>query len=201
MFCPNCGKAGVEGMKFCPQCGQKLMENIEIPKWVEGQLLEGEKVISRLSHGMADYYATDKRLLRFTGKSNCRALEYGKMSITFVRYGLGWSIFRTFAVIFGLLCIGLGILGFVGPTFYSGTTIYHTQAPFEYVLLFWGIGLFCILVPLNSRYGYYQIKGVGIFTQDLKKWQIVRNRWGAGNIDRFVKIVKEGSGRVNERIK
>jgi len=58
VFCPNCGKAGVEGMKFCPQCGQKLMENIEIPKWVEGQLLEGEKVISRLSHGMADYYAT-----------------------------------------------------------------------------------------------------------------------------------------------
>ena len=25
MFCPNCGKAGVEGLKFCPQCGQKLV--------------------------------------------------------------------------------------------------------------------------------------------------------------------------------
>jgi hypothetical protein len=24
MFCPNCGKSGVEGMKFCPQCGQRL---------------------------------------------------------------------------------------------------------------------------------------------------------------------------------
>lgn len=23
-YCPNCGKAGVEGMKFCPQCGQRL---------------------------------------------------------------------------------------------------------------------------------------------------------------------------------
>ena len=23
-YCPNCGKAGVEGMKFCPQCGQSL---------------------------------------------------------------------------------------------------------------------------------------------------------------------------------
>ena len=24
-YCPNCGKAGVEGAKFCPQCGQKLI--------------------------------------------------------------------------------------------------------------------------------------------------------------------------------
>ena len=23
-YCPNCGKAGVEGMKFCPQCGQRI---------------------------------------------------------------------------------------------------------------------------------------------------------------------------------
>ncbi|MCK4435262.1 zinc-ribbon domain-containing protein, partial [Candidatus Bathyarchaeota archaeon] len=23
-YCPNCGKAGVEGMRFCPQCGQRL---------------------------------------------------------------------------------------------------------------------------------------------------------------------------------
>ena len=23
-YCPNCGKAGVEGMKFCPQCGRSL---------------------------------------------------------------------------------------------------------------------------------------------------------------------------------
>jgi len=22
-YCPNCGKAGVEGMKFCPHCGQR----------------------------------------------------------------------------------------------------------------------------------------------------------------------------------
>jgi len=25
-YCPNCGKAGVEGMKFCPQCGQRLSD-------------------------------------------------------------------------------------------------------------------------------------------------------------------------------
>ena len=23
-YCPNCGRAGVEGIKFCPQCGQRL---------------------------------------------------------------------------------------------------------------------------------------------------------------------------------
>ena len=24
-YCPNCGKAGVEGMRFCPECGQSLI--------------------------------------------------------------------------------------------------------------------------------------------------------------------------------
>lgn len=24
MFCPNCGKSEIQGMKFCPQCGQRL---------------------------------------------------------------------------------------------------------------------------------------------------------------------------------
>ena len=33
MFCPSCGKAGIEGMKFCPQCGQSLIgSNLEEKK-------------------------------------------------------------------------------------------------------------------------------------------------------------------------
>jgi hypothetical protein len=32
-YCPNCGKAEVEGMKFCPQCGRSLTgSNLEEKK-------------------------------------------------------------------------------------------------------------------------------------------------------------------------
>ncbi|MFQ6135082.1 MAG: hypothetical protein ACE5KU_04635, partial [Nitrososphaerales archaeon] len=86
------------------------MKSIKIPRWVEERLSEGEKVISKISRGRADYYATDKRLLRFRGKSDCDVLEYDKISITFSKYGLGWKVFRIIAVLFGLLAISLGIL-------------------------------------------------------------------------------------------
>lgn len=170
------------------------MENIEIPKWAKGQLLEGEKVISRLSHGTADYYATDRRLLRFKSKSECDVLEYAKMRITFRKYGLGRSIFRVIAVLIGLLSIGLGVLGFVGPTFHYGTTVMHTQAPLEVSLLLWVVGLFLIVGALNFHYAYYQIEGLGLDNKNLKEWRIVRNRWGSAKADRFARIVKEVLG-------
>jgi len=85
------------------------MEHIKVPKWVEEQLLDGEKAVSKISSGsrlnMVDYFATDKRLLRFSGKSDCEVLEYSKASITFKKYGLGTSSFRVFALVFGLLVI------------------------------------------------------------------------------------------------
>ena len=99
------------------------MESIKIPDWVKERLSKEEKVISRISAGMGDYYATDKRLLRFRSKSECDVLEYNKMSITFRRYGVGWNTFRIIAVLLGLLTISLGIFSFVGPTFVTGTTI------------------------------------------------------------------------------
>lgn len=167
------------------------MESIKIPDWVKERLSKEEKVISRISAGMGDYYATDKRLLRFRSKSECDVLEYNKMSITFRRYGVGWNTFRIIAVLLGLLAISLGIFSFVGPTFVTGTTITHTKAPLEISFLLGGIGLFVITVALHGRYAYYQIEAPGFDEHDLKKWRIARNRWGSGKADRFAKIVKE----------
>lgn len=169
------------------------MENINAPNWVKERLTKEERVISRISSGMADYYATDKRLLRFRSKSECDVLEYDKMRITFRKYGLGWDVFRIIAVLLGLLAISLGIFSFVGPTFVTGTTITHTQAPLGISLLFGVIGLFVIIVALHGHYAYYQIGAPGFDNEDLKKWRIVRNRWGSGKADRFARIVKERS--------
>lgn len=169
------------------------MENIKVPEWVKRQLSGEEKVISRLSHGMADYYATDKRLLRFRSKTDYHALEYSQVSINLVKAGTGWSVIRIFTVLFGLLCIGLGTLGFIGPTFHNGTTITHTQAPLEYCFLFWVLGLVMIVLALNFRYAYYQIESPDFDNEDLKKWRIQRSRWGSAKLDRFARIVKERS--------
>jgi hypothetical protein len=175
------------------------MGNMKIPKWVEEQLLEGEEVISKISSGsrlnMVDYYATDKRLLRFSGKTDYEVLEYDKLSIAFTKYGLATGIFRIFSLLFGLFCISLGILTFVGPTFHTGTSTLRTKAPFEVSLLFCGIGFFVILAAIGGRYGYYQIEEQGVDSKELKKWRIGRTRWGGGKVDRFAKVVEERSGR------
>jgi len=56
-YCPNCGKAGIEGMKFCPQCGQKLIgvhleeKQRSIPK-PEEPLMESSTVKTS-QHGLS----------------------------------------------------------------------------------------------------------------------------------------------------
>lgn len=175
------------------------MDNVKVPKWVEQQLSKGEKVISTISTGgrlnLADYYATNKRLLRFTGKSNYDVLEFEKTSIILKKYGLGSSILRIFGVLFGLFCISLGILTYVGPTIRTGSTTLNLRAPFSFTLLSCGIGLFVIFIVLWGRYAYYQIECPGFDNKDLKKWRIERPRWGAGKIDRFAETIKERTGR------
>jgi len=34
-YCPDCGKSGVEGVRFCPQCGEKLLETGAYEEQVE----------------------------------------------------------------------------------------------------------------------------------------------------------------------
>lgn len=170
------------------------MENIKAPKSVEAQLSKEERVIGKISSGKADYYATDKRLLRFKSEADYHVLEYPQVSITFMKYGMGWKLFRVFAVLFGLLSFGLGVLGFIGPTTHNGTTTMHWGAPFGVSLLLWVIGLGCIAMGLLLMYAYYQIKAPGIEGKELKRWRIQRHRWGSANADRFAKIVEERSG-------
>lgn len=167
------------------------MVNIKIPEWVKEHLSQGEQVISEISIRNTDVYATNKRLLRFTSKSKFDVLEYDKASITFTKYGLGTSIFRIFAVLFGLFCISLGIFTYIGPEYQVGTTLYRMKAPFAFSLLFLGIGLIVIVAALWGRYGYYQIEYPDLDKKNLKNWRIMRNRWFSGKADRFAEIIKE----------
>jgi len=118
-------------------------------------------------------------------------LEYDKVSITFTKYGLGTTIFRIFAVLFGLFCISLGIFSYLGPEYHVGTTLIRTKAPFAFSLLLLGLGLIVIVAALWGRYGYYQIDYPGFDKKDLKNWRIMRNRWFSGKADRFAEIMKE----------
>jgi len=183
-------------------------------------LLDGEEVLSKVVMGGAfkatTFYATNKRLVRISKreassgilviaadeiakrakkKPGLETLEYDRISISFKKFGLGSSIFRVFAVGFGIFCIALGIFGYIGPTITTGTTIIRTKAPIGISLLLWVIGFLVILASLNGRYGYYQIVSSDLEQGDLKRWRIQRTRWGAGKIEDFMKIVAERSGQ------
>jgi len=163
------------------------LADTKIPEWVRDQLSKEEQVISKIHIQNTDVYATDKRLLRFTSKSKFDELQYDKISISFKKFGLSTINSRVFAVLFGVFCISLGILSYVGPKI--GTT--SLKAPFIYSLLFCIIGLLTILGTLALPYTYYQIEYPGFSKKDLKNWRIMRNRWFPGKADRFAEVIKE----------
>lgn len=167
------------------------MVDIKVPQIVKERLRDGEKVIGKISSSRFDFYATDNRLFRFKSTSDCRILEYDKISLKFMKYSGAWLILRAFCIIMGVLCIGLGILSFIGPEINTGTTITNFDAPFAYSLLLWVLGLWFLVMGLVLRYGYYQIEGPNIGKKELKRWRIERYRWGSGHVDRFAKAVQE----------
>ena len=175
------------------------MEDIEIPKWVKEQLLETEKVVSKFSHRSTDYYATDRRLLRFRGKgkSDYDTLEYDKMSIRFKRFaGFWWHVVRGLMTLCGLLMIAAYAIDLFGLDAQFGWSTGQKIHPLLGLFLVF-TGLF-IIVKTLSLYGYYQIESPGFSSKDLKKWLIGRGRWGSGKADRFAKVIEEKvSGNVD----
>lgn len=169
------------------------MNNIGIPKWINEQLLKGEKVISRITVGrrmnLIDYCATDKRLLRFRSKTDLDVLEYNKMSITFEKYGVSWHILRGILGVCGILLIVVAILGVGDPTGPYGLSTGKIPPPIA--LLFILFGVVFIVIAIISRYGYYQIRSPDINDRELKKWRIDLTRWGSGKVHRFAKNVEK----------
>lgn len=169
------------------------MEKINVPKSVQKHLSEGEEVIGKHSSSKGDYYATNKRLLRFTSASRYEALEYPTLFIKKVeRHGvIAASLARIVLVLIGLFCVGLGCLIFAGVEGFTvdGSAMYN----FGVALLFWVVGLGCAASGLFMRTSYYQIQSPAIAEKDRKQWQIVaRWRW-SGSADKLVEVLRQKS--------
>jgi len=183
-----------------PEPSYRGGESIKTPEWVKTQLLEGENVLSKISVGRADWYATDKRFLVFRGKADCQVLEYDKISITFKKFGLRGSIPRFLLTVLSLPLFALGIPGLLfGPyriPFVEPPTYVRMSRLEGLSIVFMGVLIIIIAFFLIAG-GYYQINYPGFGKSDLKKWRLLRTRWGAGKVDRFMKVVQERSGGVH----
>jgi len=161
-----------------------------VPKSVQKHLSEGEEVIGKQSSARGDYFATNKRLLRFTSDSRYQALEYHTLSINKVeRFGAMAFLARIVLVVIGLFSVGLGCLMFAGV---EGFTV-HGSAMYKFgvSLLFWVVGLGSVALGLVMRTSYYQIQAPGIAEKDRKQWQISEALKWPGNADKFVELLKQ----------
>jgi len=170
------------------------MQNIKVPESVAKQLSSDESVIGKDTNGGADFYATDRRLLRFTSPSQYRELDYAQLSITFIKGGIVGTIGSILVIFMSLAIIALPILattsGDVRPLHFS-----------VYILCYI-IGISFILMALIVFYGRYQITAPGFDKNDLRRWRLGRYRWFSGNTVRFAKLIKERSDearRLEER--
>jgi len=170
------------------------MQNIKVPKSVAEQLSNNERVIGKVSSGGVDYYATDQRLLRFTGPSRYRELGYVQPSITFIKSGIAGTIGTILVILLSLAII-------VVP--HWATSLENVRPlHFSAYLLCYIIGIAFSLMALIVFYGRYQITAPGFDKNDLRCWRLQRYRWFSGNTVRFAKLIKERSDearRLEER--
>ena len=175
------------------------MNDVKIPDWVLTKLSEGERVISQLSHGVYNYYATDKRLVRFKSKSECETLPYDGLSVTFSRYGRGADIIRYIGIGLCIIIILIAIFqsgDAVDPTAVDEWYRYTGKVPVPLAILFGTLGVIGIPIAFHTRYGYYQIESPNLSSGDLKGWRILRNRWFAQKIDDFTSTVRERGTKI-----
>jgi hypothetical protein len=149
-------------------------------------------VIGKISTPKADYYATNKRLLRFTSESRYQALEYPTLSVNKAeRLGAMAPIFRIVLVLVGLLSVGLGCLIFAGGEGFSvgGSAMYK----FGVSLLFWVVGLGAVALGFFVRISYYQIQAPGIAEKDRKNWRFSDSFQWSKSAAKFVEVLKQKS--------
>jgi hypothetical protein len=173
------------------------MVDFIVPHWVKDKLLDGEKVISKLSDRSRDYYATDRRLLSFTKKSRCDVLEYPDISITCKRRGCAPEVVRVALIISGIFIVVFGLMGIIlGPVYSLPIGDIEISFLEAIVVLAAGLSVVGTGVLLNNK--YYQIEGKGIGYTDLKKWQIMANLWSSKKVDAFAKVIQDRVGKVTK---
>jgi hypothetical protein len=179
------------------------MESIKVPDRVKEQLSEGERVISELSSwlfvGSASFYATDKRLLRFTRKAECDSLQYDGLSVTKKSLLVVYVISSLVMVLFGLCLIAMAIVILIGPEYTAGHTIYNLKGPPCLSLIACLAGLWALVFPCLLPHGAYWIESPHLDKGELRKWRIVRHWFSSRKLDRFVRAIEDrASGASGE---
>ena len=174
------------------------MVDFIVPHWVKDKLLDSENVISKLSVGSRDYYATDRRLLSFTKESRCDVLEYPEISITCKRRGGDASqVARVVLILMGTFVTVFGLMGIIlGPVYSLAGGDIHISFLEAIVVLAAGFLVVYTAVSMNNK--YYQIESQGIGDTELKKWQIRGNRWSSKKVDAFAKVIQDRVGKVTK---
>ena len=170
------------------------MQDIKVPKSVAEQLSNDERVIGKVSSGGVDYYATDQRLLRFTGPSQYLELDYAQLSITFIKGGV--------VGVFGSILLILISLAIIVVPHLATSPENVRPLHFSVYLLCYIIGISFILVAFIATRDRYQISDPSFDKNELRSWRLRRYRWFSGSTVRFAKLIKERSDearRLEER--
>ena len=162
-----------------------------MPSSVQKHLSQGEVVLGKLAGKGADYYATDRRLLRFTSESQYQSLEYTHISVDSVNWGVQVTVGRVVMVVFGLFVAFAGIL-FLTVNF--GRVVGFPGGKSGFVLVLWLLGVGAAALGASLRSSYYQIRTPGVAQNDKawRFWDLLRWSHGADN---FADILKQRSAR------
>jgi hypothetical protein len=179
MYCSPCGtQVGGEAL-FCHMCGAEVAmlpdeptvrsENLaaranrpfassdtaerSLPRWLLACLSRDERVLADVSVGEQDYYATDKRLLVFRGKSSPDAVDYRRMSVQFHRYGWPFTAWRLFVGACALVTLGLALL-FTQHVKMDEATI---GPRWDVAAVCAALAVLLLAMAIVGRYGYYSV--------------------------------------------
>lgn len=176
------------------------MININVPKWAQNKLLDGETVIAKIG----SIYATDRRLLNCITRFNFRFLEYEKISdIAFEKYGIG----RKFGFILILFLCSLiyiifvpDLLGYpykIGDIWVNPFSSYFATPNSRLLGIFSliGVGVAVIFTIFEFPFRYFQVMGSDFDSEHLPYWRFNVPHRLNGQVNKFIEIVKEELGK------
>jgi protein-S-isoprenylcysteine O-methyltransferase Ste14 len=163
----------------------------KITSIIQDKLAPGENVIRQLSGQKADFVATDKRLLRFSGKG-FEQINY--TDIAAVNYKTSGSKKVATRILIGVcLLVLLGItVGIWAAAFDSSVRNVSKLDAVIVTIVAVGIGIVGFLA-MSRDFGFYQIESKQGVLTDSGSWRIIRPPayFGNANVEEFVKTLKE----------
>jgi len=172
---------------------------IEIPQYVKNRLSDGERVVAKVrGRRRADFIATDRRVIRVGGESDCTSLQYERLTISLRGYGVVANAARIVLAAVGALLVVMAVVMLWGPTTEeNGTTTNWGGSPGMAVVALLA-AVFCLWLSLVQLFRYYQIEVPGMDGKELKKWVVDRPRWFASKVDQFAQVVRDHTGGASD---